>query len=174
MFATLELSRRDDQPASSHSDQKEATSIEDAKGRTVESAIITGPQESSEDCSFAHLREKTHVRSLCNTIRSVDCHESLANGKSIDTTQRLKRLILGRPVNPFKYRAMIQKKGRRVLRKPTKSCVSSLPTLNKTPIRRRMVSTKSSSLLVQRRTTRILKLRISNKLSRSYISKKIA
>ena len=82
---TLESSRRDGVPASSNSDQKEATTIEDAKGKAVESAILTGTQESSEDSSFAHLHEKTHVSSLSITIRSVDCPESLAIGQSIDT-----------------------------------------------------------------------------------------
>jgi WD40 repeat protein len=57
---------------------------------------------------FGNVRvsEKAHVTSLLITIRSVDSHESLANGKS--SSQKLKELISGRPVNPFKYRTMVQ------------------------------------------------------------------
>jgi WD40 repeat protein len=53
---TQEASRRETRPTSSNSDQKEATT-KDAKGKTVESAIPTGIQESSEDSSFAHQKE---------------------------------------------------------------------------------------------------------------------
>ena len=83
LTGTQESSRRE--PSSSDSNQKEAATTDDARGKRAESATVTRTKESSEDSSFAHLYEKTHVRSLSNTIRSVDCPESLANGQSIDT-----------------------------------------------------------------------------------------
>ena len=51
------------------------------------------------------VREKTQVRSLAN-LNPLRYHESLANGKF--STQKLKKLISGRPMNPFKYRTMAQ------------------------------------------------------------------
>ena len=47
----------ENRPASRNSEQKEATKVEDAKGKTVESATLTGPQKSSEDSSFAHQKK---------------------------------------------------------------------------------------------------------------------
>ena len=98
-------------------------------------------------------------------IRSDSFHESLANGKS--STRKLKKLLSGSPANLFNYRMIVQvrsfvprrrfsdihvhqKKGQRSLRKPSMNCVSSSPTLNGKPIKRRMLSTKASSHLVPR------------------------
>ena len=52
-----EDSRRENRPASSNSDQKETTTIEDSKVKTVKSAIPAGIQESSGDGSFVHQKE---------------------------------------------------------------------------------------------------------------------
>ena len=112
---------------------------------------------------YVYLRDI--LPSVSNTIRSIGCHVSLANGYS--STYKLKELV-GEFVNPFKYRTMVQvcsfvsrsrfsdthvhqKKGQRILSKPSKSCISSSPTLKKQPIRRRIVSTKSPSHWVERR-----------------------
>ena len=55
LTGTQDSSRRENRPASRNSEQKEATTIEDAKGKTVET--LTGTQESSEDSSFAHQKK---------------------------------------------------------------------------------------------------------------------
>ena len=57
LTGTEDSSRRENRPASGNCQQKEATTIEDTKGKTVESATVTGTQESSEDSSLAHQKE---------------------------------------------------------------------------------------------------------------------
>ena len=108
---------------------------------------------------YVYLRDFSPL-AVSNTIRSIGSHVSLANGYS--STYKLKELV-GEPVNPFKSRTMVQvcsfvsrsrfsdtrvhqKKGRRTLSTPSKNCISSSPTPEKQPIRRRIVSTKSSLL----------------------------
>ena len=55
LTGTQESSRRE--PSSSNRNKKEATTIEDARGKRAESAIVTRTKESSEDSSFAHQKE---------------------------------------------------------------------------------------------------------------------
>ena len=45
------------EPLSSNSNQNDATTIEDARGKRTESAVLTGTKGSSEDHSFAHQKE---------------------------------------------------------------------------------------------------------------------
>ena len=79
---TQESSRRENRPASSNRDQNEATTTEDAKGKGVDSAILTGTQESSEDGSFANRKEGKWIviDGQENVIRSV---AFLAGGKHV-------------------------------------------------------------------------------------------
>ena len=59
LIGTQESSRGENPP----SDHK-ATTIRDAKGKRVDSAIQTGTQESSEDSSFAHKKEAKPIESM--------------------------------------------------------------------------------------------------------------
>jgi WD40 repeat protein len=60
LTGTQESSRRETRPSIS-GDQQEATTVEDGKGKTVESSILTRTQESSEDSSFARRKEAKSI-----------------------------------------------------------------------------------------------------------------
>ena len=71
----------ENRPASRNSEQKEATEVEDAKGKITESATPTGAQKSSEDSSFAHQKEAQPIEiDDRETIYSV---AFLADGKHV-------------------------------------------------------------------------------------------
>ena len=55
LIGTQESDRRE--PSSSNSNQKEAMTTDDARGKRAESATVTRTKESSEDSSFAHQKE---------------------------------------------------------------------------------------------------------------------
>ena len=73
-----ESSRRDNRPASSDSDQKEATTI------------ITGTQESSEDSSFAHQKEAKRIK--IDGRENIYSVAFLANGKHVVSGGKEKKI----------------------------------------------------------------------------------
>ena len=60
LTGTQGSSRRENRSASSSS-EKEATTVEDATGKIVESGILTRTQESSEDSSFAYQKDAKSI-----------------------------------------------------------------------------------------------------------------
>ena len=61
LTGTQDSSRREDRPASRNSEQKAATTIGDAEGKTAESVTLTGTRKSSEDSSFAHQKKEKSI-----------------------------------------------------------------------------------------------------------------
>ena len=81
LTGTQDSSRRENRPASRNSEQKEATTSEDAKGKTVESATLTGTQESSEDSSLASKKEAKRIE--INGRGDIYSVAFLADGKHV-------------------------------------------------------------------------------------------
>ena len=82
LTGTQESDRRE--PSSSDSNQKEATTISDVRGKKAESAILTGTKESSEDSSFAHQKESksivTNGRGVIYSVAFLDDGKHVVSG----------------------------------------------------------------------------------------------
>jgi hypothetical protein len=81
LTGTQGSSRRESRTPSSNSDQKEATTIEVAQGKTVWGAMLTGPQESGGDGSIAHQKEAKPIE--IDGRDSIYAVAFLADGKHI-------------------------------------------------------------------------------------------
>ena len=81
LTGTQDSSRRETRPASRDSGQKEATTIEDAKGKTVESATLAGTQKSSEDSSSAHQQKAKSIE--IKVPEGIFSASFLADGKHV-------------------------------------------------------------------------------------------
>ena len=72
------------EPFSSNSNQNEATTIKDARGKRAESAIVTGTKESSEDGSFAHQKKPKRIifnsRSVIHSVAFLDDGKHVISG----------------------------------------------------------------------------------------------
>ena len=72
------------EPFSSNSNQNEAMTIKDARGKRAESAILTGTNESSEDGSFAHQKAPKPIvidgRDDIHTVAFLDDGKQVVSG----------------------------------------------------------------------------------------------
>ena len=109
LTGTPESSRR--KPSSSDSNQKEATTIDDIRGKRAESAILTGTKESSEDSSFAHQKEPKPIvingRSVIHSVAFLDDGKRVISGSSEGKIRRW-RMEDGREVGtPMDARSVV-------------------------------------------------------------------
>jgi WD40 repeat protein len=80
LTGTQESNRMETRPSTS-SDRKEVTTIEDGKGKAVESSKLPRSQESSEDSSFAHQKEAKPIE--INGLERIYSVSFLADGKHV-------------------------------------------------------------------------------------------